>query len=177
MIIDTISIKEQIDTKLEQLEVLTNHNLADISSVSQSSVTKYYEWILPIVFKWFKKIDDLTRFYDLYEMSSDNSKQFIIELFNMHMRNYKENKDCTGVVGYFQFISENGSLSIRKEIGKTLCKLNKGKLTELDISIRERYAKNPQILSHWEEVKDFAESTNPILNNIASIFRRKKKED
>lgn len=177
MIIETISIKEQIEKKIEQLEVLTNRNLADLTSISQTELGDYYNWVLPIAFKWFGKIDYLTRFYDLFEMNNDACKQFIIGLSNMHLKYAKDNKDNSGFVSYFQFVSENSSSTIRKELGRTLCKLNKNRIAELDVAIKEQYAKNRQVLIHWEEIKEVAESTNPILNNIANIFRRKKKED
>ena len=96
---------------------------------------------------------------------------------NIYFKDAKESKDNTGFVYYFQFVSENGTSAIRKELGKTLCKLNKNKMMELDVAMRDCYIKNKQVLAHWEEVKEVADSTNPILNNIANLFRRKKKED
>lgn len=177
IIMDTISIKEQVEKKLDQLEVLTNHNFADLASLSDNALTEYYNWILPIVFKWCKKIEFLNQFYDLFEMSNTSKQRFILDLTNIYFKDAKESKDNTGFVYYFQFVSENGTSAIRKELGKTLCKLNKNKMMELDVAMRDCYIKNKQVLAHWEEVKEVADSTNPILNNIANLFRRKKKED
>lgn len=177
MIMETISIKDQVEKKIEQLEVLTNHNLADLTSLSDTALSNYFNWILPIVFKWCKKIDYLNRFFDLFEMSNVSKQRFILDLTDIYLRDSKESKDNTGFVYYFQFVSENGTTGIRKEIGKSLCKLSKNKMMELDVAMRESHIKDKQILGHWEEVKEVAESTNPILNNIANLFRRKKKED
>ncbi len=177
MIMETISIKEQVEKKIEQLEVLTKHNLADLTSISDTPLSNYFNWILPIIFKWCKKIDYLNRFYDLFEMSSTSKQRFILDLTDLYLRDSKENKDNTSFVYYFQFISENGTTGIRKEVGKSLCKLSKNKMMELDVAMRDCYIKDKQILAHWEEVKEVADSTNPILNNIANLFRRKKKED
>lgn len=177
MIMETISIKEQVEKKIEQLEVLTKHNLVDLTSISDTPLSNYFNWILPIIFKWCKKIDYLNRFYDLFEMSSTSKQRFILDLTDLYLRDSKENKDNTSFVYYFQFISENGTTGIRKEVGKFLCKLSKNKMMELDVAMRDCYIKDKQILAHWEEVKEVADSTNPILNNIANLFRRKKKED
>ena len=177
MIMETISIKEQVEKKIEQLEVLTNRNPADLTSLSDTTLSNYYNWILPIVFKWCKSLNFLNRFFDLFEMSNVSKQRFILDLTDIYLRDSKENKDNTGFVYYFQFISENGTSAIRKEIGKSLCKLNKNKMMELDVAMRDCYIKDKQVLAHWEEVKEVAESTNPILNNIANLFRRKKKED
>ena len=110
-------------------------------------------------------------------MSNTSKQRFVLDLTNIDFKDAKESEDNTGFVYYFQFVSENGTSAIRKELGKTLCKLNKNKMMELDVAMRDCYIKNKQVLAHWEEVKEVADSTNPILNNIANLFRRKKKED
>ena len=177
IIMDTISIKEQVEKKLEQLEVLTNRNYADLTSLFDNALTDYYNWILPTVFRWCKKLEYLNRFYDLFEMSNTSKQRFILDLTNIYFKDAKESKDNTGFAYYFQFVSENGTSAIRKELGKTLCKLNKNKMMELDVAMRDCYIKNKQVLAHWEEVKEVADSTNSLLDNIANLFRRKKKED
>ena len=177
MIMDSISIKEQVEKKLEQLKVLTNRNLADLTSVSEKPRNDYFNWILPLVFKWCKNNDLLTRFYNLYEMSNGAKRAFICELAKINLKDAKENKDNLGFVEFFGFVSYNGTSAIREEIGKTLCKFNKNKMAELDEAMKEYYSKDKKVLSHWSEVKEVAGSTNPILNNIANLFRRKKKGD
>lgn len=177
MIMDSISIKEQVEKKLEQLEVLTNRNLAELTSVSDTPLNDYFNWILPLVFKWCNNDDLLTRFYDLFEMSNGAKRAFICELTKINLKNAKENKDNLRFVEFFGFVSCNGTSAIREEIGKTLCKFNKNKMAELDKAMKERYSKDKKVLGHWSEVKEVAESTNPILNNIANLFRRKKKEE
>lgn len=174
---DTISAKEQVEKKIGQLEVLTNRNLADLSVVSESSLDTYFSWIIPKVYRQCKEVDCLARFYNLYKMNNVSKQKFISELTNLYIKGAKESKNSTDLVRYFQFVSENGTLDIRKDLGKLLSKLSKKQMTELDASIREYYSRNKRIISHWEEVKEIDNSANPILSNLANMFHRKKKED
>jgi len=62
-------------------------------------------------------------------------------------------------------------------VGKYLCKLSKQKLEELDEEMASIHFKRDRKAAHaWDNVKDIAASTNPLLNNLSkmgNLFKKK----
>ena len=58
--------------------------------------------------------------------------------------------------------------------GKTKIDIHKNMTdTELDEEMRMYFKRDRKATHAWENVKDVAASTNPILNNLSNLFKRK----
>ena len=111
-------------------------------------------------------------FYNLFDMSMRIEKVFYLECTKIYLGQCKDKKDYEVFAEYFSFVCEHADIQIRQEIGKTLCKLNKNKMAELDETIRHIYHANNQFIEYWCDIKNIAESTNPLLNNISSLLKK-----
>ena len=109
-------------------------------------------------------------------MSSSVRRDFFVECAKLYLKQCKTDKDYNAFIEYFDFVYEHSDIQIREDLGKVLCKLNKNKLAELDEIICETFHMNKQIIKFWEDIKETAETSNPMLNNISNLFRRKKKD-
>ena len=105
-----------------------------------------------------------------------NGDYFALEIVGVVVRNtiVFRNKDYGIFCEFLGLVFEKGNAQIREEIGKVLCKLSKQKLSDLDEAVKDVYHGDRTALRHWDEIKDVAESTSPILNNLSNLFKRKK---
>jgi len=177
MIIEGITTRRQYGEKMSQLEVLTQFGKADLAIISEKSLENYFNWILPSMCKICQTNEEMNRFYDLFDMPVTVEQEFFAECTKLYLKQCKDNKDYGIFAEYFGFICVHSNAQIREDTGKALCKLSKSKLAELDKVIRETFDKDKQLTRYWDKVKEIAESTNPLLNNISNLFRRRKKED
>ncbi len=176
MIIEEISSHQQVKEKIGQLEVLTESKKADLKRMSEKALKNYWIWVLPNACKFCRRNDEINMFYSLFDMSSSVRRDFFVECAKLYLKQCKTDKDYNAFIEYFDFVYEHSDIQIREDLGKVLCKLNKNKLAELDEIICETFHMNKQIIKFWEDIKETAETSNPMLNNISNLFRRKKKD-
>lgn len=167
----------QYKEKMEQLEVLIQSGRANLAGLSEKSLHAYFNWILPKMCKFCKTDEEMSRFYDLFEMSASVEREFFVECTKLYLKQCKDEKHYGMFIQYFRFICIHSNAQIIEDAGKVLCKLSKNKLAELDVVIREAVRNDKQLIRYWEDVKEIAESTNPLINNISNLFRRRKKEN
>ena len=175
MVIEKMDIQKRNTEKFEKLEILTKKGKADVSELSDKEIENYFDWILPIACNLCRTTEELTKFYHLYVMTEKRKQVFFVEGTKIYLKICKDEKNYDIFYNYFGFMCENIDLQIKSEVGKTLCKLNRTKIDELDKGIQEHFSYNNQLIHCWKEIKEIAETTNPLLNNISNLFRRKKK--
>ena len=107
-------------------------------------------------------------------MPSDIATLFFTSCAKIYLKQSKEDKDYGIFCEFLGLVFEKGNTQIREEIGKVLCKLSKQKLADLDETVRDVYHGDRTALRYWDEIKDVAENTSPILNNLSNLFKRKK---
>lgn len=177
MITEGIAMCGQYKEKIGQLEVLTQSGKANLGKLTEKSLESYFNWILPKMCKICQTNEEMSRFYGLFDMSTFVEREFFDECTKLYLRQCKDDKDYGVFAEYFGFTCVHSNTHIKEDTGKALCKLSKNKLAELDEVIREAFSKDKHFIQYWEDVKETAESTNPLLNNISNLFRRRKKED
>lgn len=173
---DNIDGTERLREKLSKLTELTRNNEADLTRLSEKEAETYFEWILPNVCRFSGNARDMHLFYRGFRMSEDVEIIFFDDCTNFYLKRCKEKKDYDIFAEFFQFVCRDGSIQSRENLGKALCRLNKNKMEELDDTIRDLYYDDRKLIRCWEEVKEIAESTNPLLNNLSNLFRRKNRE-
>ena len=175
MVIERMDIQERSTEKFEKLEILTKREKADVSGLAGKEMEDYFGWILPIACNLCRSKEELTIFYQLFDMTENGKRVFFAECTKLYLKFCKNKKDYDIFCNYFGFMCENMDSYIKGEVGKTLCKLNRVKIEELDKGIQEHFSYDNQLIRCWKEVKEIAETTNPLLNNISNLFKKKKK--
>lgn len=174
MTMEEITMRRQYEEKMEQLEILSQFGKANLKELSEKSLESFFHWTLAKVCKICKTEDEISRFYNLFDMSQAAESEFFACCTRQYLKQCKDRRDYDVFAEYFCFICDYANAQIREDTGKELCKLNKNRLAELDEVICNTYSGERQLIRRWEEVKDIAESTNPLINNLTNFFRRRK---
>lgn len=174
MVLEKCKKTSQLHNAFESLERLTANAKADMSRVTERSAERYFDWLLPEVCDLCERTSDIESLYDLFEMPSDVASLFFTSCAKIYLKQSKGDKDYGIFCEFLGLVFKKGNSQIREEIGKVLCKLSKQKLSDLDESVKDIYHSDRTALRQWDEIKDVAESTSPILNNLSNLFKRKK---
>ncbi len=164
----------QLRDSLEDLEILMTGSQADLGSLSQKVAEDYFDWILPNICELYGRKDDLARLYKLFDMPRDISEVFFAVCTRLFLKQSKSQKDYTVFCDYLGFVFEKGTPHICTEIGKSMSKLGKPKIAEVDQTMYSIYGKEKTAIRHWEEIKKVANATNPLLSSITGLFKGKK---
>lgn len=174
MVLEKCKKTSQLHDAFESLERLTANAKADMSRVTERSAERYFDWLLPEVCEICERTSDIESLYDLFEMPSDVASLFFTSCAKIYLKQSKGDKDYGIFCEFLGLVFKKGNSQIREEIGKVLCKLSKQKLSDLDESVKDVFHSDRTALRQWDEIKDVAESTSPILNNLSNLFKRKK---
>ena len=174
MVLEKCKKTSQLHDAFESLERLTATAKADMSRVTERSAERYFDWLLPEVCELCERTSDIESIYNLFEMPSDVASIFFTTCAKIYLKQSKGDKDYAIFCEFLGLVFEKGNSQIREDVGKVLCKLSKQKLSDLDEAVKDIYHGNRTTLRHWDEIKEVAESTSPILNNLTNLFRRKK---
>ena len=174
LVLDSVNNTDRLRDKLSQLTTLTQNNKANLTGLSGKTAESYLEWTLPTVCRFSRKAKDIHVFYRVFNMTEDIAKIFFDNCTKIYLKRSKEEKDFRIFAEFFRFVYRDGSPQNREDLGKALCRLNKNKMEELDDTIRDIYYEDKKLIRCWDEVKEIAESTNPLLNNLSNLFRRRK---
>ena len=167
--------KPHFEDRLKYIHSILKTKKAELNKYSIEDINNYFEWILPVIFNICDEKSELEDVYSVFSMSESVNTLFFAQLTKLYVKEYKNDKNCENICYYLGFIFAHINENGYKEVGKILCKLGKPKLAELDIEINNVYKSDKYIIKVWNEVKTVAESTNPVLNNLTSIFKKKNK--
>ncbi len=173
LVLEKCKKTSQLHDAFESLERLTANSKADMSRVTEHSAERYFDWFLPEVCDLCERTSDIESLYNLFEMPSDVASLFFTSCAKIYLKQSKGDKDYGIFCEFLGLVFTKGNSSIRDDIGKVLCKLSKQKLSDLDEAVKDIYHGDRTALRHWDEIRDVAESTSPILNNLSNLFKRK----
>lgn len=174
MVLERCKNTSQLHAAFDSLERLTMYGKADMSRVTEQSAERYFDWLLPEVCKLFERTSEIQSLYNLFEMPSDISNLFFTTCAKIYLKQSKGEKDYGIFCEFLGLVFEKGTSQIREEVGKVLCKLSKQKLSDLDEAVKDIYRNDSTAIRYWNEIREVAESTSPILNNISNFFKRRK---
>lgn len=174
MVLDGVKGKQRLYDKLEQLEKLTQGNKADLSRPTEKSVQNYFDWLLPSVCELCDRSADLEAVYHLFEMPAAVDTMFFTQCARIYLKQSKGEKDYAVFCEFLSVVFDNSTSQSREEVGKVLCKLSKQKMEGLDFAVTDYFQTDGRALRCWDEIRNIAESTNPLLNNLSNLFKRRK---
>lgn len=163
-----------LDSVIESIDDLREHNRADMTNVQLRSAEKYFEWLLPKVCANCEETKDLEIVYDIFDMPFDISTLFFTTCVKIYMKQSKDDKNFVLLTEFLGFVFLKAGFEVRNKIGKELSKLSKQKFNDLDLVMRDLYSESKTALRYWDDIKASRENTNPILNNISNLFKRIK---
>ena len=171
MVLEDVKSRRQLQEKINQIDTMSQGYQADLSRVSEKSALSYLDWILPIICDICQTSEEIESIYQFFSMPTKVEQYFFSECTKNYLKNSKDRKDYSILCEYLDFVFDNSSASIRKDVGKALCKLNKQKLAEIDEMVCEKHRSQKQVLKYWDEIKETAESTNSFFNDIGNSFK------
>ncbi len=174
MVLEKCKKSSQLHDAFDRLERLTQDNKADMSRITERAAERYFDWLLPEVCELCERTSDIESLYNLFEMPSDISLLFFSSCAKIYLKQSKGDKDYGVFCEFLGLVFERGNSQVREEVGKVLCKLSKQKLADLDETVNDIYHGDRSVIRKWDEIREVAESTSPILNNLSNLFKRKK---
>ena len=174
MVVEGMHGKQGLYEKLENLEKLMQGNKADLSRATDKSVQTYFDWLLPNVCRLCDRTADIEAIYDLFDMPSPVEAMFFAQCAKLYLKQCKGEKDYSLFCEFLGAVFKKAASQSREEVGKVLCKLNKQKMEDLDSAVSEYFREDDRALRSWKDIRDTAESTNPLFNNLTNLFRRRK---
>ena len=174
IIIEHYKDPKAVEIAYSNLELLTADGKADMSNMTEAAADKYFSWLLPNVCRISREKASMERAYKLFDMPDNISELFFVCCTNVYLKQCKDEKSYDVFCEFLGFAFENGNERIQEKIGKILHKLHKQKFSDLSKEVMNYYRKDNDILLYWNKIKGIAESTNPILNNITHLLKRKK---
>lgn len=174
MVLEKCRNTSQLHDAFGNLKRLTANAKADMSRVTERSTQRYFDWLLPGVCDLCERTSDIESLYDLFKMPNKATSLFFAYCAKIYLKQSKEDKDYGLFCEFLGLVFKKGNSQIREEIGRVLCKLSKQKFSDLDEAVKDIYYSDRIALRKWDEIKDVAESTSPILNNFSNLFKRKK---
>lgn len=146
---------------------------ARFNGMEDGKIKDYFEWAFDSVNNFSMAADDYSAIYELFSFDRKTQKLFMEYWCKMTYKKSKGDKDYTDFAEFLTFMFGIGSLDDQDMVGRYLCKLRKQKLEDLDIEMRNYFKRDRKATHAWENVKDIASSTNPLLNNLSGLFKRK----
>ncbi len=170
--LNEIKKRKDIEAVLQKLQDEEDGHSAVLSGLSDTVLRNYFEWAFSSLSEYSLTSDEYKAVYNLYSFTREAQTAFMEYWFRISYKSVRE-ESYAGFAEYLKFLSETGSTDGEKLAGKALCKLNKQKLAELDSKLRPLLGEDKKYIKAWDNVKDIASSTNPLLNNLSNLFRRK----
>ena len=146
---------------------------ARLSGMDDGKTKDYFEWAFDSINNFRLSAEEYASIYDLFSFDRNTQKLFMEYWCKATYKKCKGDKDYTDFAEFLSFMFGIGSLDDQDMVGRYLCKLSKQKLEDLDMEMRSFFKKDRKATHAWENVRDIASSTNPLLNNLSGLFKRK----
>lgn len=169
--------QEKLKEIVGESKALAQNGKANFTGMSDKEIEDYFTWILPVVCNMCQNNDEMNMIFELFDMSDEVASMYFLKCAKFYLKQCRERKAYDVFAEYFQFACVYGDTQIREEMGRMLRKLNRNRLINLDIAIREKCDDDELLIRYWEEIRRMAEQTNPIISNISNLFRKGKRED
>lgn len=146
---------------------------AEFDGMEEGKIKDYFEWAFDSVNNLILMADDYSAIYELFAFDRRTQKLFMEYWCKMSYKKCKGDKDYSDFAEFLTFVFDIGSHDDQDMVGKYLCKLSKQKLENLDSEMKRYFRRDRKATHAWENVKDIASSTNPLLNNLSGLFKKK----
>ena len=172
MALEKVTGRKSIDHIVDELFKYSQEK-ADLKQMSREEMRDYFSWILGRVLEFRLTAEEFSMIYDLFAMTKYADSIFMEYCCKTIYKKCKISKDYREFAEFLNFMFVNGTEDDQEMVGKYLCKLSKQKLEDLDEEMKSYFKRNRKGTHAWENVKEIATNTNPLLNNLAGLFKRK----
>ena len=166
------SIKK-LESTVDDIKAVETKDGATFDEMTEDEVKKYFEWIFDPIKEFSLTAEDLNSIMELFSLSKEDERAFVSYWSKINYKRIKDDKGYDEFAEFIRFISELGNLGYQDMVGEHLCKLNKQKLENLDSKMMDYYKRDLKPRRVWENIYDVALNTNPLLNNISGLFKKK----
>ena len=173
-IFSKIKCNADIENAIKEINNLTDGKIINLTCFKATDSEKYIGWIVQNVYGYCETTDDLIRNYKFFNHSKASSLKFISTCAKEALQECKDDKDFSGILVFLEFLFNVGNAEEKHETGIILSKLGKRKIKNLDDYIQKCFRRKKSHLGYWEEIREIALTTNPILKNILNVFKHKK---
>ena len=158
----------------EDISIYADGEGANTAALSEKSADNYFEWVLTNPLRYSLSTEDYSRLFRIFKMSKRSERTFMEQCCKASYQKSKDAKAYEAFSEFLVFMFTYGNSDDIENTGKYLCKLNKKGLEELDAEMKELFKRDRKSTHKWDEIREIAESTNPLLNNLSGLFKRKK---
>jgi len=172
MMLGNVRSAYELENAVGTVKRIAARDTIDLTGLSASDGDKFIGWVAPALFACSKSPEELLKSFEIFRHSKSSSGSFIETTAREAMRASKG--DYSGMMTFLGFLFKVGNVDDRHNVGKVFCKLSRQRLEDLNEAVLHRFHGENKYLFFWNEVYDVAATTNPILNSIGNLFRRKK---
>lgn len=177
MVIETCQQPGQLAEARDTLRRMTQTGGADMGGLSQREAEAFFDWVLPRACALCENGRDMQDLFGLFRMPAATEALFFSQcarLFLKQSRGGRDGRDFGVFCVFLSLVFTRGTPQVLEAVGKAVGRLNKQKLNDLDDMIRQTYGRDRASLRLWDKVREGAASSNPLLDNLTNLFKRRK---
>lgn len=175
--LNKITKKADITTTVQKIKAVSGDYGAKFECIAESKIKDYFEWAFDSLGSISLSKEDYDAIYSLFDFTNSIHTLFMEYWCKASYKDSKGNKDYSDFAEFLRFMFEMGRLDDQDMVGRYLCKLSKTKLEDLNVEMQTVHFKKDRKSAHaWTNIRDIAESTNPLLNNLSSLGNLFKKK-
>lgn len=174
IVLEEVEDRKDLHSRLDLLAEIMRGGKAKLPRTAMRNAEGYFGWFLPNICQVCDRGEDFGAVYSLFDMSSEVEASFFGESARLYLKRGKEEKGYNAFCAFLEVVFDNAGSRSCEEISTALCKLSKQKLEVLDETVKACYSRDSKACGRWDSIREKAESTNPLLNNISNLFKRRK---
>lgn len=172
--LNQITSIDEIAEATQKIREVSGEPGANFSNMTDSEVKDYFAWAFRSLENFSLLKEDYEELYKLFHFSATTHKLFMEHWCKLSYGDGKSEKDDADFSEYLRFLFEIGRNDDQEMVGKYLCRLSKQKLATLDEKMMTIYFKEDlKAAQAWKNIKETAVNTNPLLNNLSHLFKKK----
>lgn len=169
--------RADIATTTQKITAISVETGAKFGDMAEGKIKDYFEWAFDALRNFSLSKEDYDAIYNLFDFTNQIHTMFMEYWCKTSYKDSKADKDYSDFAEFLRFMFDKGRLDDQDMVGRYLCKLSRTKLEDLNVEmLTVHFKKDRKGARAWANVRDIAESTNPLLNNLSnlgSLFKKK----
>ena len=170
---ERVTNRNAVITTANSIKAVESSVGARLDGLSDGKIEDYLDWAFGSVSIFCLMSDDYTAIYNLFSFDKHTHVVFMEYWCKKSFKKSKGDKDYSDFAEYLRFVFSMGNRSDIDAVGKYLCKLNKQKLEDLDYEMKQYFKRDMKSYHAWDSVREVASDTNPLLNGLTGLFKKK----
>ncbi len=175
--LNRVTRKDEIITTVQKIKSVSVESGARFERIADGKIKDYFEWAFDSLGNFNLSKEDYEALYSLFDFTNSVHSIFMDYWCRATYTDSKGEKDYSSFAEFLRFMFDMGNQNDQDMVGKYLCKLSKSKLEELNVEMLTIHFKRDRKAAHaWSNIREIAESTNPLLNNLSNLGNLFKKK-